>query len=272
MAGGAPRDTLDDAIEQAFEAVAEVHRLMSFHESGSDVSRLNRIALFRPVAVNPQTLEVLEWSQRFAEASDGGFDITVAAELVDWDLLPRPDCRYQPDGRGSWRDIEIRRDGTVRFHRPLWIDLGGIAKGYAVDRAIERLRLSGIGRACVNAGGDLRVLGPEAERVHLDPRHGRDRRVPVLEIANASVASSGGHALRRHRRMVGPHVHGTERHPVGARTFVSVVADGCVVADALTKVVLVLGQRSEALLQHYRATAHVRNTRHEWRTMGGTAP
>jgi len=270
-AGGAPRESLDQAIEQAFEAVAEIHRLMSFHEDGSDVSRLNRSALFQPVAVDPRTLEVLEWSRRFAEASDGAFDITVAAELVDWGLLPRPDSRYQPDGRGSWRDIEILPDGTVHFQRPLWIDLGGIAKGYAVDRAVERLRLSGIAEACVNAGGDLRVLGPEALRVHLDPRHGRQRRVPVLEIANASVASSGGHGLRRHERVVGPHVHGTARHPVGARTFVSVVADRCVVADALTKVVLVLGQRSEALLRRHRATAHVRNARREWHTMGGEA-
>ena len=272
MASGAPRDHLDDSIEKAFEAVAEVHRLMSFHESGSDVSRLNRGALFRPVPVHPQTLEVLDWSRQFAEASHGCFDVTVAAELVDWGLLPRPDCRYQPDGRGSWRDVESLPDGTVRFHRPLWIDLGGIAKGYAVDRAIERLRFAHIPQACVNAGGDLRVLGPEAERVHLDPRHGRDRRVPILEITNASVASSGGQTLRRHQRMVGPHVHGTARHPVGARTFVSVVAGRCVVADALTKIVLAMGLRSPAVLRRYGATAHVRNARHEWRTRGVTAP
>ena len=271
-AGGALQDRLHPAIERAFEAVAEVHRLMSFHESGSDVSRLNRGALFRPVAVDPQTLEVLEWSRRFAEASDGGFDITVAAELVDWGLLPRPDSRYQPDGRGSWRDVESLPDGTVRFHRPLWIDLGGIAKGYAVDRAIERLRAAEVARACVNAGGDLRVLGSEVRRVHLDPRHRRDHRVPVLEIANASVASSGGQVVRKGRQgAVGPHVHGTERHPVGARTFVSVVAERCVVADALTKVVLALGPRSEALLRRYRATAHVRDPHREWRTLGAGA-
>ena len=269
-AGGASPDRLDAAIERAFAAVAEVHRLMSFHEGGSDVSRLNRCALSGPLAVDPQTFEVLEWSRRFAEASEGCFDITVAAQLVDWRLLPRPVCAYVPDRQGSWRDVELLPDGTVRFRRPIWIDLGGIAKGYAVDRAIDSLRDAGIPWGCVNAGGDLRVLGREAARVQLEPRHGNERCVPVLEVANGSVASSGGG--RRHRGAVGPHVHGIARHAVGGHAFVSVVADRCLVADALTKIVLTQGPRSEAVLCRYGARAHVRTARHEWRTIGGTAP
>jgi len=268
-AGGAARDRLDAAIERAFAAVAEVHRLMSFHESDSDVSRLNRSALFGPLEVDPQTFEVLEWSRCFAEASEGCFDITVAAQLVDWRLLPRPVSAYVPDRQGSWRDVELLPDSTVRFRRPIWIDLGGIAKGYAVDRAIDCLRSAGIPRGCVNAGGDLRVLGREAARVQLEPRHGDERCVPVLEVLNRSVASSGGG--RRHLS-VGPHVHGIARRAVGEHAFVSVVADRCVVADALTKVVLTQGPRSEAVLRRYGARAHVRTARHEWQTIGGTTP
>jgi FAD:protein FMN transferase len=139
-----------------------------------------------------------------------------------------------------------------------------------VDRAIDCLRDAGIPRGCVNAGGDLRVLGREAARVQLEPRHGDERCVPVLEVANGSVASSGGGG--RHREAVGPHVHGIARHAVGGHAFVSVVADRCVVADALTKVVLAQGPRSEAVLRRYRATAHVRTARHEWQTIGGTTP
>jgi len=268
-AGGASRDRLDAAIERAFVAVAEVHRLMSFHESDSDVSRLNRSALFGPLEVDPQTFEVLEWSRCFAEASEGCFDITVAAQLVDWRLLPRPVSAYVPDRQGSWRDVELLPDSTVRFRRPIWIDLGGIAKGYAVDRAIDCLRSAGIPRGCVNAGGDLRVLGREAARVQLEPRHGDERCVPVLEVLNRSVASSGGG--RRHLS-VGPHVHGIARRAVGGHAFVSVVADRCVVADALTKVVLTQGPRSTAVLRRYGARAHVRTARHEWQTIGGTTP
>jgi thiamine biosynthesis lipoprotein len=258
------------AIDAAFRDVALIHDRMSFQEARSDVSRLNWDALHRPIAVHPHTLEVLQWSLRFAEGSHGCFDITVAAELVNWGLLPPPDSRYRPDPQGSWRDIELLADGTVRFHRPVWIDLSGIAKGYAVDRAIGRLRACGVVQCCVNAGGDLRVLGPEAERVRLRPESPGNQGMPVLEIENGSVASSSGH-LNRHRHphgFRGPHVDGAKRRPVGTHSFACVVADRCVVADALTKVALAQGLRSDGLLRHYGATAHLHSARHGWRTFG----
>ena len=268
-AAGAPRADLDAAIEEAFRAVADVHRLMSFHERESDVSRLNRAAMLHPVAVDPRTLDVLRWSQQFAERSRGCFDITVARELVDWSLLPPPESPYRPDPDGSWRDVEIRADGRVQFRRPVWIDLGGIAKGYAVDCAIERLRAKGITQGCVNAGGDLRVLGPDPEPVRLDPRTAFARQSPVLEIANASVASSGVRAVRsRRHRVLGSHLHGRRRCAVGGRIFASVVAGRCVVADALTKIVLALGGSCKALLKEHAATAYLHSPRGGWHIVG----
>jgi thiamine biosynthesis lipoprotein len=261
------------AIDAAFRDVALIHDRMSFHQAGSDVSRLNREALHRPVAVHPHTLEVLRWSRRLAEGSRGCFDITVAAELVDWGLLPPPDSPRRPDPEGSWRDIELLADGTIHFGRPVWIDLGGIAKGYAVDRAVERLRARGVTQCCVNAGGDLRVLGPEAERVRLRLEPRANERLPVIEVENGSVASSGGHLARRRDLdgFCGPHVHGERRQPVGTHSFACVVADRCVVADALTKVVLAQGVRSAGLLRRYGAIAHLHSARHGWRTFGADA-
>ena len=271
-AGGAPRGELDAAIDRAFEAVAEVHRLMSFHEPESDVSRLNRAVPHEPVAVHPLTYGVLQSSRQFAERSGGCFDITVAAELVDWGLLPAPASPHRPDPRGSWGDVELHPDGTVELLRPVWIDLGGIAKGYAVDRAVERLRASGIAHGCVNAGGDLRVFGPDREPVHLNPDTAPDREWSVIEIENASVASSGGSGIRQHRhRPAGPHVDGRDRRPVGAHVFASVVAERCVVADALTKIVLALADRSEELLREYGATAYLYSAGDGWRTLGANA-
>jgi thiamine biosynthesis lipoprotein len=267
---GMPDAQAHQAVNAAFEDIALIHDRMSFHQADSDVSRLNREALHRPVAVHPDTLEVLRWSRRLAEGSRGCFDITVAAELVDWGLLPPPAGPRRPDPEGSWRDIELLADGTIRFDRPVWIDLGGIAKGYAVDRAVERLRARGVTQCCVNAGGDLRVLGPEAERVRLRLESPGNERLPVIEVENGSVASSGGH-LARHRDLDGfrgPHVHGKRRQPVGTHSFACVVADHCVVADALTKVVLAQGTRSAGLLRHYGATAHLHSARHGWRTFG----
>jgi FAD:protein FMN transferase len=259
-------------VDAAFDEVALVHRRMSFHDPDSDVSRLNREALDHAVAVHPATVEVLRWARTIAEGSDGCFDVTVAAELVRWGILPRPRSPREPCRDGSWRDVELLDDGRVRFHRPLWIDLGGIAKGYAVDRATERLGALGATQACVNAGGDLRVMGATTERVRLRPAAAPDRPAAIVELASGSLASSGGVGEPRDlERFPGLHAHGSHRRPTGSRTFACVMADRCLIADALTKVVLGTRSRGAALLRQYGATAHLYTTRSGWRTVGAAA-
>ena len=162
----APNESLArQAIERAFGAVLCVHVLMSFHEKNSDVSRLNREAAKRSVRIHHWTARVLRAAQRFAAESEGAFDITVADALRRARLLPDVGTRRC---KGTWRDIEITRDHRVRFTKPLIIDLGGIAKGFAVDRAIDGLRKSGAVSGIVNAGGDLRVFGKSAEIVRYE--------------------------------------------------------------------------------------------------------
>jgi thiamine biosynthesis lipoprotein len=261
------------AIDAAFAEVALIHDRMSFHDPASDVGRINCGAFERPIVVNSDTFEVLRCACEMAARSRGAFDPTVASQLVSWRLLPRPHSPQRPDPEGSWRDIEFCSDSTVRFRRPLWVDLGGIAKGYAVDRAIVRLRASGVGHACVNAGGDLRVLGSEPERIWLRLDGGDVRTLPVIEIENGSVASSSGRRSRRWDRghFVGPHVDGRYRRAVGTGSFVSVVAESCMVADALTKTVLANRRIGVALLRHYSAVAYLHTARGGWRTLGGSA-
>ena len=260
------------AVDTAFDEVALVHRRMSFHDPESDVSRLNREALDHALAVHPATFEVLRWARTIAEGSDGCFDVTTAGELVRRGMLPRPSSPYEPSDDGSWRDLELLDGDRVRFHRPIWIDLGGIAKGYAVDRAIERLGALGVTQACVNAGGDLRVMGPATERVYLRAAATSADPVAVVGLANGSLASSSGVEERRDpARFPGLHVHGAHRRRVGSRTFVCVMAEQCVIADALTKVVLGTRSRGAAILRQYGATAHVYTARSGWQTIGAAA-
>jgi thiamine biosynthesis lipoprotein len=263
-AEGLPDSRAHDAIDAAFAEVATVHRLMSFHQQDSDVSRLNQHAVHAPVAVHPYTFEVLQLALSFSSASKGCFDISVARELVDWRFLPRPSERTRIP-RGSWRDIELRFDRRVVFHRPLWIDLGGIAKGYAVDRASEILRSSGARRSVVNAGGDIRVNGKQVERIALNTGSPASA-LPVLELSDGSVAGSSGlgHRRRHHGRPLGPHVHGVTRSPARIGRFVCVVAMSCVVADALTKVVMAEGPSCRKLLWQFRASAHIHDPIRGW--------
>ena len=242
---------------------------MSFHTESSDVSRLNRDGVRHPVRVHAHTLEVLKCALEIAARSDGVFDISVGAELVKWGLLPRP-ARAPRAAAGTWRDIEILRDGLVRFHRPLWIDLGGIAKGYAVDRAVECLSRWGAKQAVVNAGGDLRAHGPRQERVGLNLGSLSDS-LPMVELRDGSLASSSGHRNRcwLRGRLRGPHVHGVQRCPAPTDCFVCVAAKRCVVADALTKVVMAEGPHSAKLLRRFGASAHLHDPRLGWQHLDG---
>lgn len=237
------------AIDAAFDEIADVHRLMSFHEAGSDVSRVNRGASRAPVAVDARTREVIALALAFARESQGRFDPTVASELVAWGLLPRPVEAPAPASAADWRDLEILDDGRVRAAKPLWIDLGGIAKGYAVDRAIERLLALGIAEACVNAGGDLRRIGEGTEPVHIRRPAAPHRPVRTLLLGEGSLASSGSYFTRAH-------VDAKTRTPMRERC-VSVVADRCDVADALTKIVMSDAAAAAPLLDAWDAEALV---------------
>ena len=266
--GGLPVADAHGAIDAAFNEVATVHRLMSFHEACSDVSRLNAHG-DRPVEVHAWTLDVLRWALHFSLLSDGCFDVSVGAEMVDWRLLPVPPGAVRKP-EGSWRDIEIRADGKVRFHRPLWIDLGGIAKGYAVDRATKCLRQHGAAFSVVNAGGDLRVTGRRTEAVALDTRPDTEsstNALSVIELKDGSIASSSGRRQRQwsRGRLYGPHVDGVCRKPTATDRFVCVIAEQCVVADALTKVVMAKGADSAGLLRALGASAHIHDPGIGWR-------
>jgi thiamine biosynthesis lipoprotein len=229
---------------------------------------LNRAGAGEAVAVDPQTFAVLDQAQRMAEISGGIFDISVASGLVAWGFLPRPEGA-EPDPAASWRDIELTAQNQVQLHRHLWVDLGGIAKGYAVDRAMQAMALPAAIQCSVNAGGDLRIAGPAAERVLLRAPIEGDA-VPVLEIENASLASSSGRDDRREfsGRTVGPHLDGATRGSVGTQSFVSVVAQDCMVADALTKIVLAQGAAASDIVKRHNATAYFHDGVTGWQSFG----
>jgi len=259
--GGLAEARAIDAIERAFDEIGAVHRCMSFHERDSDLSRLHR-ANGAAIAVDARTHDVLARAIALAGQSDGLFDPSIGGTLVDWNVLPRPVEARDADPRATWRDIELLDDAHVRLRRPLWIDLGGIAKGYAVDRALAILREHGATSASVNAGGDLARFGSMPEAIALDTGSGD---VPVaIELGDAAVATSSGFAFARR------HVHGRKRRATGARRSVSVVASSCCIADALTKVLLADRRAGESLLRHHRAHAYEFDATRGWRRLGAS--
>jgi FAD:protein FMN transferase len=253
---GADAAWLEAAVARAFRAVSKVQELMSFHSAQSDVSRLNRAAATRSLNVAPETWQVLAAAQRISAASDGAFDVTVAPRLVARGHLPVP-AAPPPSLRASWRDIELDAGGRVRFHAPLWIDLGGIAKGYAVDQAVGALRRAGVFSGLVNAGGDMRAFGDGLERVGVRDPADPGRLLDLGGLRNAALASSA--RTPGDNWSTGPHVdpradvHGA--CPATTCAGTSVVARDCMIADALTKVVMARGLEAAAVLDAMHAAA-----------------
>jgi thiamine biosynthesis lipoprotein len=228
-ATGRPAAALHAAIDAAFAAVARVHRLMSFQESTSDVSRVNRHAATTAVEVHPWTYAVLTTAADLFRRSDGLFDVTVAPELQALGVLPRAadetPITTRPRADGA---IELLSGHRVRCGEAgIRIDLSGIAKGFAVDRAIDVLRDAGLPGGLVNAGGDLVSFGPDGHRVHLrDPRD--QRRVLGTAMvkdaawpqpAAASIRSSASALTGRRSSILGapPPPRGSSASPCARR-------------------------------------------------------
>ena len=240
------------AVERAFDAIVRVQRLMSFHELTSDVSRINRDAGRHPVRIQPWTARVLRAAQTLAQESGGVFDVTVAASLRRGGFLPQSGPRRC---RGTWRDIEITRDNRVRFVKPLLIDLGGIAKGFAVDRAIEAMQRSGAFSGFVNAGGDLRVFGDREELVAVRSAADPKQLGAVVRLQNRALATSAVYFSRNVERKVSALLDGRNRRALLQDVSVTVSAPECMIADGLTKIALVLRERSLPILRRHSAEA-----------------
>ena len=266
--GGLPEAAAHAAIDDAFAAIGRIEACMSYHRADSDVTRLNRAAPGACVPVDPDTHAVLAEAVRIAALSDGAFDPTVAGALVAGGVLVAPADARPPDPAASWRDLALLPGHRVRLERPLWLDLGGIAKGYAVDRALAVLAARGATRACVEAGGDLRVMGPDPERVAL--RTAGAGPVATIALTEGALASSssrpedGGAAAFQHR-------DGADRRRAAPARFACVVAETCIRADALTKVVLVRGAASRTLLDRLGAAAYLQEADGRWRSLGRAA-
>jgi thiamine biosynthesis lipoprotein len=211
------------AFEHAFAAVERVHRLMSRQEPDSDVARLNRAAPGTPVPVDHWTWQVLKRAKELHAATGGLFD-----------------CAATPGREGTFADLELDGD-RVRLRRPLAISLDGIAKGYAVDRAVEALRRAGATSGAVNAGGDLFVFGEEPQIVHV--RHPRDpcRLVSIGAVKEAAVATSG--LYFGNSSLIDPRTQRARRTAWSA----TVIASDCTAADALTKPCLLDRRAAPAL-------------------------
>ena len=213
-------------VDAAFAAIEEVQRLMSAQRAGSDIGRINRHALRSSVEVHPWTFAVLERAAAISRQTGGAFDVVAGARHTDLVLEPN----------------------RVRLRRPARVDVSGIAKGFAVDLAVDLLRAGGATSGSVNAGGDLRFFGAWSGPVRVRSPAAPQRAVCLPASPHQAFATSCGY--------FGSSIHDSRTGACSTLDWsVTVAAATCLVADALTKAVALVGpQRS--LLDAFGALAY----------------
>ncbi|WP_240223031.1 FAD:protein FMN transferase [Rheinheimera hassiensis] len=189
-------EQLISEVQAEFE---RINQLMSPYIASSELSLLNREAAKKPVQVSAEMYQLLQRARQISQQSNGAFDITFASVgfYYDYRNHKKPDATVLQKARQyvNYQSVELLKNNTVRFAQPgVKIDLGGIAKGYAVERSIALLAQHGISNALLTAGGDTRLLGDKKGKPWLVAiKHPRqdDKYAAQLPLENSAISTSG---------------------------------------------------------------------------------
>jgi len=235
---------------RVFTEMDRINALMSTYRDDSELSYINRNASIEAVAISDELLYLLRRSIYFSEISTGAFDITYASigYAYDYRKQQKPSDQLVTEKLPAidYRHIELQ-DHKVRFNNSaVRIDLGGIAKGYAVDRAIDILQHCGIKRAMVSAGGDSRIIGDrEGQPWVIGIQHPRDPKGIALRLPLSDSAISTSGDYERFYIENGERIHHII-NPLTGRSAkgiwsATVTGSDAMTTDALSTTIFILG-------------------------------
>ena len=240
------------AMKSVFDDMKRIDRLMSTWKEDTEISKVNREGSLHPVKISQELFRLLQVSVEYSELTHGAFDITYASVgyLYDFKKGVHPDQKSIAKALPgiNWRHMVLdAKKTTVYFTQPgMRIDLGGIAKGYSVDRGIEILRKQGITRAMVNAGGDTRIIGDRFGKPWVvgirDPDH-EGKTFLRMPLSDTAFSTSGDYERyfdedgKRFHHIIDPKT-GDSARKVRSVTVISGTATR---TDALTKSVFIMG-------------------------------
>ncbi len=252
------KDIAQKGIDDAFARLRQIEELASVHLEDSEISKVNSFAFLEPVKVSDPVFEILQAAVDYGKLTNGAFDITVGPLIEIWQAaaeansIPAPEQLEKALAKVGFDKIHLDPNNkTVRFGvEGMKLDLGGIAKGYAIDRAVAALKQAGSVGGMVDIGGDIRCFGTPAKGKKSwliglqDPDLSqKDQNLLVLKLSDAAVATSGDY-----RRFV---LIGDERHShiidtqtgqsAAKLSSVSVITEKAIDADVLATAVSVLG-------------------------------
>jgi thiamine biosynthesis lipoprotein len=250
----------DRAIDAAIAEVRRIEQKYSRYRPDSVVSQVNSLAgSGRAFDCDPETCDLLDFAAAAHQASSGGFDLTTGVLRRVWDFrsgaLPDHSAVAACMRLVGWHQVAWRRPALVLPHAGMEIDLGGIGKEYAVDRAATLLAEAGIGAALVNLGGDLRAVGQRTDGLpwRLGIAHPRqpDAAIAGIALAEGAMATSGDYERfieqggRRYCHILDPRTG----WPVQGWQSISVVAPACLAAGTVTTIAMTMGDQAPAFLR-----------------------
>ena len=245
-------ETAQEAVSAVFVEVARIDNLMSTYIEDSEMSRINREAASGPVEVGDELFTLILRALDISLLTRGAFDITYDSVGQHYDFRegrrPDEDTILEELPRLDYRLVEINRDdSTIRFMQEgVRINLGGIAKGYTVERGVDVLRQYGVAHARVTAGGDSRLLGDRRGQPWMvgvqNPRD-KDQVVVTLPLENEAISTSGDYERffeedgERYHHIIEP----STGQPAGEVRSTTIIGPDAVLTDALSTSVFVMG-------------------------------
>jgi FAD:protein FMN transferase len=254
------------AIDEVMDEMRRIDAAMSTYKPDSEVSRVNALAARRPVRISAELFKLLGEALEYSRITDGAFDITYASVGFMYDFR----ARHRPDEaqiKAALPAINYRHllldpaTRSVRFSQPgVRIDLGGIAKGYAVDRGIAVLQRHGFRHALVSAGGDSRIIGDRFGKPWIvgirHPDH-KDQVIARLPLVDTAISTSGDYERYfdengvRYHHIIDPRTG----HSASAVRSATILAATATRSDGLSKTAFVLG--AEAAMKIYQRLGDV---------------
>lgn len=240
------------AVQAVMEEFRRLDKKLSPYIEESELALVNRMAASEPVVISEEFYRLLETSHVYSELTKGAFDITFASIGHRYDyrkgVKPSDSTIDTALPLIDYRNIRLAAaNRTVSFEKPgVRIDLGGIAKGYAVDRGIELLQQRGIGHALISAGGDSRLLGDHRGRpwhIGIQAPRDKERMAAMLPLVDNAISTSGDYERFFERDGVRYHhiISPKTGRSAGTLQSVTIIGPNATRTDALSTSVFVLG-------------------------------
>jgi thiamine biosynthesis lipoprotein len=249
-------DKAETAIDKAFSDIEKIDKLVDFFSDRSEITEINRNAGQKPVTISNETLEILERAIYASEKTGGAFDVTIGTEISLWDFhnktKPEDKVIKQRLNLVNYKNLIINKNASSAYlkKKGMLIDPGGIAKGYAADKAVEVMKKNGVKSGLVSIAGDIKAFGfkPDGRPWKIGIKNPRgndesDEIMATIELTDMAISTSGDYERyfiidgKRHHHILNPKTG----YPAEGCRSVSIVAKEGAITDPFSTGLFIIG-------------------------------